>query len=279
MYRHRIIAGICTVAFFLTAGCNISPGAKVLARIDNESITQKEFQAKLDRLPPYYRAAAREQKEKFLDELINEKIFLKEAYKNGVDKNKEVQELVKEARNKIIATKFIEEQINKNIYVADSEIEDYYARYKKEFVTPTRYKASHILVSTERQAEEALNRLSKGEDFAVVAKEVSIDPSRTNGGDLGYFTEGQMIPDFESACFKLDVGQTSAIVKTQFGYHIIKLTDKKPSQAKALNEVADQIKRRIRDAKKSDRLQELVKDLRSKYSIKINKELLQSKDE
>jgi parvulin-like peptidyl-prolyl isomerase len=88
-----------------------------------------------------------------------------------------------------------------------------------------------------------------------------------------------MIPDFESACFKLDVGQTSAIVKTQFGYHIIKLTDKKPSQAKALNEVADQIKRRIRDAKKSDRLQELVKDLRSKYSIKINKELLQSKDE
>ena len=124
-----------------------------------------------------------------------------------------------------------------------------------------------------------MNRLSKGEDFAVDAKEVSIDPSRTNGGDLGYFTEGQMIPDFESACFKLDVGQTSAIVKTQFGYHIIKLTDKKPSQAKALNEVADQIKRRIRDAKKSDRLQELVKDLRSKYSIKINKELLQSKDE
>lgn len=280
MFRARVIAGMCVSVLFLisSAGCDLLQRSKVLARVNDEVITQDEFQAKIDRLPPYYRVLAREQKGKFLDELINEKLFLKEAYRSGINRNSEVKELIKEAHNKIIIAKFIEDEISRTAKVSDKDIEDFYLLHKKEFVAPARYKVSHILVSSEQQAEEVLNRLDKGEDFAAIAKEVSIDPSRTNGGDLGYFTEGQMIPDFESACFRLDVGQTSGIVKTQFGHHIIRLTDKKPAEARTLDEVSDQIRRRILDVKKMERLQDIIKKLRSRARISINEKLLQPEE-
>lgn len=276
--NRRLMPGVGAVIFlFLVgSGCNLKPSGRVLARVNGEIITQQEFQAKIDALPPYYRALAKEQKEKFLDELINEKLFLKVAQKRGVDRNPEVKELLEQARKKIIVTKFIEDQINKLAKVGDNDIEDYYNMHKKEFVTPTRYRASHILVSTEQEAKTVLGRLDKGEEFAAVAKEASIDPSKANGGDLGYFTEGQMIPDFESACFKLEAGQTSGPIKTQFGYHIIKLTDKKPSETKTLNEVSEQIRRRIMDVKKMEKLQDLIKQLRARAKININQELLKA---
>ena len=280
MRNARVIAGMCVSVLFLisSAGCELLSRGKVLARVNDEVITQDEFQAKIGRLPPYYRVLAREQKAKFLDELINEKLFLRQAYKSGVQRDKEVSELIKEAHNKIIVAKFIEEEINRNTKISDKDIEDFYSLHKKEFIAPAKYKASHILVSTEQEASDVLRRLNNGEDFAAVAKEVSIDPSRTNGGDLGYFTEGQMIPDFESACFKLEVGQTSDIVKTQFGYHIIKLTDKKPPEAKTLDEVKDVIRRKILDVKKMERLQDIVKDLRSRARISVYEKLLQPEE-
>jgi len=278
--KFRIGLGIISLSLLIVGGCDFNAKNKVLAKIDNETITQAEFQAKLDRLPAYYRALAKEQKGKFLDELVNEKLFLKEAYRKGVDKNKEVKELVAEARNKIIIAKFIEEELSSAAKVSDKDVEEYYNAHKKEFISLPRFRASHILVSTQQEAKEVLERLKQpGADFSSIAKEVSIDPSKSNGGDLGYFTEGQMIPDFESACFKLEVGQTSDIVKTQFGYHIIKLTDKKPASTKTLSEVSDQIKRKILDSKKMEKLQDVIKDIRARANIKINQDFLKSEDD
>jgi len=279
MLKNRIASFILVVIFlsFLYAGCSGKLGQKVLAKVNDEVITLAEFQAKIDKLPPYYKALAAGQKDKFLDEIINEKLFLREAHKHGIDRNKDVRDLIEEAKSKIVISKFIEDQLSKNIKIADKEMEDYYKLHKKEFITPDKYKASHILVSTEADAKKVLDRLNKGEDFAKVAKEASIDPSKTNGGDLGYFTEGQMIPDFESACFKLKPGQTSGIVKTQFGYHIIKLTDKKLSETKTLSEVSGQIKTRLTDMKKMENLQAVIKQLRANSKITINKDLLETR--
>ena len=257
------------VVVFIMTGCSAKPGDEVIARVNGEAITRNELQAKIDRLPPYYRALANQKKEKFLDEIINEKLFLKEAYKRGVDRNRDVKDLLEEAKKKIVIAKFIEDEISKNAKISGKEIEDYYKLHKKEFVTPERYRVSHILVSTEPEAKNAAERLKNKEDFATVAKEVSIDTSKANGGDLGYFTEGQMIPDFEAACFKLDVGQTSPAVKTQFGYHIIKLIDKKPSQSMTLSEVSEQIKLRLLNEKKREKLEDIIKNLRQKASIEV----------
>lgn len=270
MVVNRVVKGASIVVLLsgIIAGCNFKPGNKVLATVDNEVITEQYFQAKIDRLPPYYRSLAGDQKDKFLDEIINEKLFLKEAYRRGIDRNKEVRELLEEARKKIIIAKFIEEKVSKNTDVNDKEVEDFYNIHKNEFIVPVKYRASHILTATEQEAKDVLSKLNKGADFAGLAKEFSVDPSKTNGGDLGFFTEGQMIPDFEAACFKLEIGQASNIVRTQFGYHIIRLTDKKPAQARALNEVSDQIKRRLLDTKKIEKLQDIIKELRASARIK-----------
>jgi len=87
---------------------------------------------------------------------------------------------------------------------------------------PNEVHCAHILVKTEKEAQTAVDRLNKGEKFSNVAKEVSLCPSRKNGGDLGTFTRGKMVKEFEQAAFALEKGQTSPIVKTQFGYHIVK---------------------------------------------------------
>ena len=91
----------------------------------------------------------------------------------------------------------------------------------------TLVKASHILVKTENEALNLRNEISEGKDFARIAKEFSLCPSGQNGGDLGYFGRGEMVKEFEDAAFSMEVGDVSNPVKTQFGYHLIKLTDKK----------------------------------------------------
>lgn len=88
-------------------------------------------------------------------------------------------------------------------------------------------KASHLLVKTEEEALKLKEEIAAGKDFAKVAQEVSLCPSGQNGGDLGYFTKGQMVKEFEDACFSMEVGEVSNPIKTQFGYHLIYLTDKK----------------------------------------------------
>lgn len=88
-------------------------------------------------------------------------------------------------------------------------------------------KASHLLVKTEEEALKLKEEIANGKDFATVAMEVSLCPSGQNGGDLGYFTKGQMVKEFEDAAFSMEVGEVSAPIKTQFGYHLIHLTDKK----------------------------------------------------
>lgn len=88
-------------------------------------------------------------------------------------------------------------------------------------------KASHLLVKTEEEALKLKEEIAAGKEFAKAAQEVSLCPSGQNGGDLGYFTKGQMVKEFEDACFSMEVGEVSAPIKTQFGYHLIYLTDKK----------------------------------------------------
>lgn len=91
----------------------------------------------------------------------------------------------------------------------------------------TYVKASHLLVKTEEEAKKLKEEIANGKDFGQVAAEVSLCPSGANGGDLGYFTKGQMVKEFEDAAFSMEVGQVSDPIKTQFGYHLIYLTDKK----------------------------------------------------
>ncbi len=255
------------------AGCG-GEKAKPLASVEGKVITVGDFEKRLAKLPPYYRTLASQRKKDFLEDLISEQLLYEEALKRGLSRDAEIKELLNEAKKKILVAKLIEIETRKKASVSDGEIKAYYEAHKDEFVTPLRLRASHILVDAEAKAKEILQKLSEGADFAQLAAQYSKDPSKDKGGDIGYFSKGQLIPEFENVCFNLEVGKISDIVKTQFGYHIIKLTERRESGSRELSDVKDEIEKDLKGQAEREGFERLIKDLRSKSRITINESLL-----
>ena len=136
---------------------------------------------------------------------------------------------VDDFKGQIKSTLLLEAIAAKDVTIEEEEIKTYYDENKERYTEPEQVKARHILVEDEETANSVLTQLKKGEDFAEVAKEMSTDPgSKEKGGDLGFFGRGMMDSSFEEAAFNLDIGETSPPVKSMFGYHIIRVEDKKP---------------------------------------------------
>lgn len=141
-------------------------------------------------------------------------------------------------------------EILKDVSISEESIKEYFEENKEDLVV---VRASHILVDSEEKAKSALDRLNNGEVFEKVAMDVSMDGSALNGGDLGYFPKGQMIQEFEDAAFALKEGETSRLVKTEVGYHIIKIVDRKDSY----DDLKDDIILVLKEGKYKNKMQEL----------------------
>jgi len=253
------------------AGCGSkSPGQdKILATVGNKFITLGDFKQRLSRIPAYYKGMADKNKKALLDEMIMESLFMEDAVRKGVDRDKEVRDMLQEAKKKIIMAKFMKTEVDDKIKVSEEDMKKYYEDHKDEYKKPEMWRASHILVANEAQAKEALAALTGGKKFQDIAKESSIDATAVRGGDVGYFRKGQVVPEFENACFALDVGQTSPIIHTQFGYHIIKLTDKRPESQQSFEEAKPMIENDLRASKRSELFGKLVLDLKNKYRVRV----------
>ncbi len=163
--------------------------------------------------------------------------------------------------------------------VTDEEVEDYYKNNPDSFNSPEQLKASHILISAdpnenpEERAEKRiklsalLGELEKGADFAKLAQENSSCGSAKQGGDLGFFHKGKMVPAFEDAAFQLNVGEVSDIVETQFGFHVIKLTERKEAQAIPLEQVRDNVKDFLNKQRGQEAISEYISKLRGTATV------------
>lgn len=249
--------------------------SKPLAVVDGKVITIGDFEKRLSKLPAYYQTLASKRKKDFLDDMIAEQLLYKEALKRRLHKESDVKELMEEAGRKILVAKLMEVEGKKKGSVTEEDVKAFYEVHKDEFVTPLKLRASLIQVDTEAQAAELLQKLKEGTDFAELASQYSKDPSKERGGDIGYFIKGQLMPEIEEACFKLEVGEVSGIVKTQFGYHIMKLTDKREPRAVELAELKELIKKELNDKAQHEVFEKLIKNLKSKSRIKINDKLLE----
>ncbi|MDQ6677773.1 MAG: peptidylprolyl isomerase [Acidobacteriota bacterium] len=219
---------------------------QVILTIGDEKMTLGQYNALVDTLPAQYQTAARgPQKRQIAERLAQLRIMSKEAEKRNIDKTPAVKEQLAFQRENILANALYQE-FAKNAKIDDATARKYYDDHKSEYETATgrhiliRYKGSAVPLrpgSKELTEDEALakaqevrKKLEAGADFATLAKAESDDTgSGANGGDLGTFKHGQMVPAFEQAAFALPVGKLSEPVKTQFGYHLIKL-DKKESK-------------------------------------------------
>ena len=154
--------------------------------------------------------------------------------------------------------------------ITEEEIVKYYNEHKEHFQTPESVRASHILVKEEDEANDIINEINEGLSFEEAAKKYSMCPSKEAGGDLGEFTRGKMVPEFEEAAFSIEEGKLSEPVKTQFGYHIIKVQSKKEAGISTLEEAKDQIIHQVTALKQQEKYLNKTEDLRDKYEVKIN---------
>lgn len=175
--------------------------------------------------------------------------------------------------------KFMDTQWAGKIDVNEAEAKEYYEQNKKQSETPEQVRASHILIMTapsasdedkakaKATAEDLLKQVKAGADFAELAKEHSGCPSSSKGGDLGLFDKGKMVKPFEDAAFALQPGQISDVVETQFGYHIIKVTEKKEAGTTPFDEVKDKIMNMLKQKKQGEFYKKYVETLKDEAKI------------
>lgn len=261
-FRVLFLASILACALLQAEG-------KVLATIGPDKITEEDVEYRLKKLPAQYAAyyGTEDGKKKLLEQMIDEKVLYLEAKNRYDEKNQDVAKFLEKSKEEIITNMYLKDEIEK-VTVGDSDINDYYSKHQAEYQAPETVRASHILVKTEAESLAALKELQAGADFAEVAKKKSTCPSASRGGDLDYFSKGQMVPEFEKAAFALKTGEvTLKPVKTQFGYHLIKLTDRKSAHIKTVEEVRSEIKNELMVQKQKDRLTALIAAAKAKHPI------------
>ena len=247
----------------------------VVAVVDGIEITERELSlAEVDMLQQFSQVPAEDRRAAILNALIDIKSMAQAAQEEGIADDPGFKARMAFNRSRELHNLYFQKKALNSI--TDEELKARYELEIKNLPEETEINARHILVETEEAAKEVIKELDGGADFAEVAKEKSTGPSGPNGGDLGYFGRGQMVPEFEQAVFALEKGAYSKEpVKTQFGFHVIKKEDERVRAAPKFEEVENQ----IRQAVAREKYFKLSTEARSKYKADILNEELKTKIE
>jgi peptidyl-prolyl cis-trans isomerase C len=248
-----------------------------LVKVGNAKITEADLDRELKNLPEFAQAlfAGSSGKERFLDELVKKEILYQEAVKKGIDKDPQYAAKVEDFKKITLVGLLLEKVIEAKSKVNPQDVKDYYEKNKDEVSPASQMRVSQIIVKTSDEANSIYEKLKKGEDFAKIAKQNSLDPgSAKNGGDLGYLAKGQMKPEIESVAVKLKVGAFSPPVKIPGGYLIVKVTDKKLGKPLEFDKVKNLIAQRLAAEKQKDAFDSYLDELRKSYKVEMNKEAI-----
>jgi len=251
----------------------ILPPETILASFSEQTITLGEFNQLWEEVPEDYKLQL--DKSMVLDQMISEKLLIQEAKNMGLEEDNDVLEQIKKMAEQILVQALIEREILDKIKVNDEEVLEYYELNKDSFTEKEQVYLYNILIETEEEAQDVLEQLKAGGDFSEIAIEKSTGPSAVQGGDLGYLTRGTIIPEIEEVVFALELEELSEIIKTDFGFHILKITEKKPETVKTLEEVKEDIIQTLLPDKQKEAFENLLEELKSKSEIEINEEVLQ----
>ena len=242
---------------------------KVLATIGDINITEKDLDYMKKNMDKRVLSQFSGERGEYylLQELINQKLMAIDAKDSDLLDNEEFKYEFESMKDNFISQYVIKTVLN-SVTVSEEEVREFFETNKNAFGENESVSASHILVGDLSKAENLYEKIQNGEDFATLAKENSTCPSSANGGDLGYFGRGQMVKEFEDMAFSLEVGAVSKPVKTQFGYHLILLNDKKSDKAKNFEDIKDELKESLFAKKQQDAYVEKINSLRDKYGVK-----------
>jgi len=244
-YNKLAVMAVATfVAFHAPVYAEDKPDA-VIAKVGNLEIHQSELDLAIANLDPQLAQLPDDQKKvAALSAAIDVKLLAGDAAAEKLDQTEEFKKRMQYLSDRELHNAYFKKHVVDT--VTDDEVK---ARYDKEVAALPKQEevhARHILVKTEDEAKDVIKQLDAGKDFAELAKEKSTDPNKADGGDLGYFTKGRMVKEFEDAAFALDKGAyTKTPVKTDFGYHVILVEDKRDAAPPAYDQVKDQVRQLV----------------------------------
>jgi len=244
------VAGLLT----MPAGAQTDP---VVAKVNGTEIKQSDIKAAEEDIGSQLPPMAPEAKQEYLTTYVTDMMLVsKAAEAKKLGDTPEFKKKLELARTKLLMEALLQDAAK--TAVTDEAMKKVYAEATKDMGNEQEVSARHILVENEDEAKKIAADLKKGGDFAAIAKEKSKDPgSKDQGGDLGFFGKDQMVPEFAEAAFKLEKGQISDPVKSQFGWHIIRLDDKRTKQPPTFDQVKDQIESFVQRKAQADLIQKL----------------------
>jgi len=272
-----LTAGILGVVGFFTACSGREPLStsmdfQVLATVNGHEITAQDFKTKWSELPEFIQTvySGKDGKKELLNELVNRELLLQEALRREIDQKPVFADQVENFRERLLLDAILKVEVENRITISEEELSTYFKTHKDKLPPIEEVHAQHILVKTEGEARDLLKKLARGESFARLAKAYSKDPgTKDQGGNLGLIRKGQTLPGFEAALFNLKPGQTSGVVKTPLGHHIIRVQDRRMVKPLRLQDARDEVRLEVLKEKERKHFDELVSSLRAKSSIQV----------
>lgn len=289
---------LATVALLLFVGCSGSNEVAkettqksetkkkiegtIIKKVGDEAVTEERIEFEMSKIPEQYKKQyeTEQGKAQLVDRIAEIKMLKMEAMDKGLDDTERYKYEIESAKDQILAQIAVEKYFDDNIDISDEKILERYNQNKEKYKQESEIQASHILIQTTAQMSEdekksakekaqSILKEAKGdiENFADLAKEKSEGPSGKNGGKLGWFGKGRMVPEFEKAAFNTKPGEIySELVQTQFGYHIIYVEDKKETGYKNVEEVSDEIREELKNTQKQSTYTKYIEELKEKYN-------------
>lgn len=257
------------------ADTQAAPSNDVVATVNGTDITNGLLDKVMEQVPATQGApASKDMKREVLEKIIDLELVAQAAVKDGMDKDPDFVTGLEMFKKQQLFAIYLNKEVVQKIKVTPEEVTAYYDKNQDQYKTGEEVTASHILVDSEEKAAAVKKRIDGGEDFAEVAKAESSCPSASRGGDLGSFGKGTMVPEFEQAAFALKVGEVSGPVKTQFGYHIIKITGQKAAGVQPLDGVKDKIEKTLLQENQQKAYEDLLAKMRGEAKINVNEAAL-----
>ena len=237
----------------------------VVAQVEGSLLTKREFD---NFLPEDYENVLTQQEVRdYLDRWITTELLYKEAMRTGRGVPDDLETRIERYRKELVADQLVQQIIRDRAFVSDAEVMAYYEAHETEYTKE--YRVSHILVNTREDAEDIRNQLGK-RSFTYLARRYSIDKHSGSGGDLGYLSKGNMIPEFEDVVFGMAVGDVSEIIESEFGYHLVTVTDVRDARyTLAFEDIRSEIANMLALARRDAVYDSLIAALRSGANVQI----------
>lgn len=269
--RKKVILWVCVAIIVIIGGYIFRLQylkKNAVAIVNGEIITFSNLKEKISTYPEFYQEYVRQFPQQALEDFIGEKLLMQQAKKYEKHYRRKIKKALENYRRELLIKEFLSDQVLNKAEISQEEIKNYYNNNLKDFLVPEKIHLYEIVVSTEEEARNILTRISNGEDFSEIAKKESISSSKDKGGDIGMISRGQLMPELEEILFAMKPNQVlGKVVKTDQGYHIIKIGEKQTSHLQTIEESTPIIKQILINQKRSQFLNTYINELKNKSKI------------